>query len=198
MKQLWHIGQFIKNNERLLLYVALLLCVVFWHRSCQETKTKTINVEVPKIQGNFASQQPNHQTINIDSLRQSIKQNLHPEVIYLNQITEVAELKTDSLLAEYQNLQTEYERFKLFQTFVSTKQFNQTFEDEYIITKVQGVVRGEVESLTLDYTLKPRTITHELEVPKKKRFSVGPYVGYDLIQLQPSLGISINYGLIRF
>lgn len=33
---------------------------------------------------------------------------------------------------------------------------------------------------------------------KKKRFGIGPYIGFDLIALKPSVGLSINFNLIRF
>lgn len=33
---------------------------------------------------------------------------------------------------------------------------------------------------------------------KKKRFGIGPYIGFDALTLQPSVGLSINFNLIRF
>lgn len=199
MKHLSNIFTFFKKNERLLLYVGLLMCVVFWHRSCQEAKTtKTIKVNLPQIDGSFSAQKPIHSRVNIDSLAKVIRDTIHPEVFYLTEIMELADLKTDSLLEEYQNLESEYKRYKLFQEFVSTKTFKQKYEDQYLTATINGLVRGEVESMQLDYTLKPRTIETEIEVRRKKRFSIGPYFGYDLLQLEPSLGVSINYGIIRF
>ena len=33
---------------------------------------------------------------------------------------------------------------------------------------------------------------------KDKRWSIGPYVGYDVIRLKPTAGLSVQYSLIRF
>lgn len=33
---------------------------------------------------------------------------------------------------------------------------------------------------------------------KNKRFGIGPYAGFDLLTLQPSIGISVNFNLIQF
>lgn len=199
MKHLSNIFTFFKKNERLLLYIGLLLCVVFWHRSCQEPKTtKTISIEIPRIDGSFQPKIPKHKPINTDSLAQVIRDTMQPNIQVIREVVEVAEEKNEKLLAEYNSLKSEFERYKLFQSFIATKQFNQKFEDNYLSANITGIVRGEVESVSLDYSIKPRTIETEIKVPRKKRFSIGPYFGYDLLQLEPSLGVSINYGIIRF
>ena len=199
MIQITSIFRFFKENERLILYVSLLLCIVFLHRSCtSEPNVITKTVSTPYIHGAFKLPiQPRHEVLDIDSLIQSIKDTLRPDVVVREKVIRIASEENKKILEEYQALKDEYERYKLFQSFVSVKEFTQTFEDERLQVNIQGLVRGEVSSLTIpSYTIKP--IDVEIKKPRKKRFALGPYVGYDLIQQEPSLGISIQYSLLSF
>lgn len=192
---------FFKDNERVLLYISLFLCVIFWHRSCTEpVKTKTITVEVPAKNGSLQSKtQPKHKPIDIDRLAQSIKDTMSPRIKIIRETVPVAQKKNDSLLNAYNSLKSEFERYKLFQNFISTKSFNQKFQDKYLSASVSGVVRGEVESINLDYTIKPRQIKTDIEV-KNYRWVIGPQVGVSYINqnLSPYIGLGLSYRVIRF
>lgn len=200
MMQLTSIFRFFKENEKLLLYMALILAVAFWNRSCTaEPKVITRTVTTPYIHGAFTLPiQPRHEVLDVDSLIQSIKDTLRPDVVVREKVIRIAQKENTELLEEYQDLKDEYERYKLFQSFASVKEFTHTFEDERLQVNVQGLVRGHVSSLTIpNYTIKPIDVDVEIKQARKKHFSIGPYVGYDFHQLKPSFGISLNYSLFR-
>ena len=201
MIQIVRIFNFIKENERLLLYVSLLLCIVFLHRSCTaEPKVITKTVSTPYIHGMFQPQTKiEHKQIDLDSLTKLVRDTIKPEIVIQKELVNYAIEENELLLKQYEALQDEFERYKLFQEFIKPKQFTHTFEDERLLLNVQGLVRGEVSSLTIpSYTIKPIDVEVEITKPRKKRFALGPYVGYDLHRLEPSFGLSLNYGLIRF
>ena len=201
MSTLKTIFNFLKDNEKLLLYILLLLCVVFWNRSCtNQVKTKTITVEVPAKNGSLQSKiQPKHKPIDIDRLAQFIKDTMPSRIKIIRETVPVAQKKNDSLLKAYNSLKSEFERYKLFQNFISTKSFNQKFQDKYLSASVTGVVRGEVESINLDYTIKPRQIKTDIEV-KNYRWVIGPQVGVSYINqnITPYIGVGLTYRVIRF
>ncbi len=201
MKHITSLLTFYKENELLLLYICLLLSIVFWNRSCTaEPKVITKTVTTPYIHGAFTLPvQPRHEVLDIDSLVKSIKDTLRPDVVVREKLIQIASEENTKLLEEYQSLKDEYERYKLFQSFTSVKEFTHTFEDERLQVNIQGFVRGEVSSLTLpSYTIKPIDVEVEIPQAKNKPWSIGPYIGYDLHRLEPSFGVSINYSLIKF
>lgn len=167
-------------------------------RSCSETKTETKVVSTPYIYGMFQPQTKiEHKPINLDSLTKLVRDTMKPEIIIKKKVINYASQENKLLLENYEVLQDEFERYKLFQQFVKPKQFSHTFEDDMLKATVQGIVRGEVSSLLIpSYTIKPI----ELEIPqqKKKPWSIGPYFGYDFYQLEPSFGVSIQYSFLRF
>lgn len=187
-----------KTTERIIIYAALLLSIVFWHRSCEAnkpTEKKTITINIPKQVGEFKPVKPKQLPINVDSIAQLVRDTI-PEKV---KIIKEAAKSNDSLLQAYQDLESEFERFKLFQTFVSVKEFNQDFENDYLKLKISGLMRGEMESIGIDYfEIKEREKRLKYEIPKQKRFAIGPYFGYDVIQGNTSFGISLTYGLIMF
>ena len=183
-----------KTTERIAIYAALLVSIVMWHRSCSSNrpiKTKTITIDIPKQLGNFKQSKPVH--VNVDSIAQLVRDTI-PERV---RIIKEAEKSNDSLLNAYRELETEFDRFKLFQRFVSTKEFNQDFEDDFLKLKISGIARGKVESIGIDYyEIKERQKQAEYTIPRQKRWAIGIYFGYDVIELQPSIGISLTYGII--
>lgn len=187
-----------KTTERIIIYAALLLCIVFWNRSCEknkEPKIKTITVEVPAKTGNFKIEKPTQKPINIDSIAQLVRDTI-PEK---TKIIKEASKSNDSLLKAYQDLESEFERFKLFQNFASVKEFNQEFDDERLFLDVSGVVRGEIESININtYKIKESSLETKFELPKPKKWHIGPYFGFDVINQDFSFGVSVNYSLFSF
>ena len=201
MIQITYILRFFKENENLLLYMALILVVVFWNRSCtSEPKAITKTVSTPYIHGMFQPQTKiEHKQIDLDSLTKLVRDTMKTEIVIQKELVNYASQENKLLLKQYEALQDEFERYKLFHEFIKPKQFQHTFEDERLLVNVQGLVRGEVSSLTIpSYTIKPIDVEVEIKKPRKKRFGIGPYFGYDLIQQESSLGISIQYSLLSF
>jgi len=183
-----------KIDKSIILSFAIVVLLVFNIKQCSEpTKTKTITVEVPAKSGSFEMDPDilNWPFIKKDSI--VYRNRLKDTVIYLeNKINQ-------KLSKDYQELKSKFDRYKLFLEAIKIQNYSKTFEDDFLSATVTGEVQGEVNSMALDYTLKPRTIETEIEV-KNYRWIIGPQVGvtYTADGFSPYLGVGLTYRLIRF
>ena len=162
-------------------------------KSCKETKVVEKEIEVPAVSGSFISQQPiQHKSINIDSLALLVRDTMKPKIKVIKEVVEVASKKNDTLLQAYEELEDELKRKELFASFIQPRSFLQKFEDEYLSAEISGISRGKVESLNLDYTIKKRTITKPIEIPKPKKWHIGPYVGFDAYSQDFGIGVGVG------
>ena len=158
-----------------------------------DTKTKTITVEVPEKKGSFE--------LDNDILQWPIKGK--DSIIYKTQFKDsiiYIENKVDEKLAQdYQALKSEFDRYKLFLEAIKIQNYSKTFEHDYFTATVTGEVQGEVKSMAFDYTIKSRSIETEIQ-GKNYRFVIGPQVGvtYTADGFSPYLGVGLTYRLIRF
>jgi hypothetical protein len=67
-------------------------------------------------------------------------------------------------LQQFYNEASDSLKIALYNKAIEIKSFNQTFEDNHLKATSSGLVRGEIQSLKLDYTIKPQTI----ETPPEK------------------------------
>jgi len=104
---------------------------------------------------------------------------------------------TKILVEQYTELQSEFDRYKLFLDAVKIQSYTNTFEDNYITAEVSGSVQGEVKSMALNYTLKARKVETKI---KKKKFGIGMQLGitYMNAEITPYVGLGVSYNLIRF
>lgn len=187
-----------KLTERIIVYAALLVLIILWHRSCEsnkEAETKVEKIEIPKIIGNFDQEKPDQEKIDVDSIANLVRDTISPRV----KIVKKASKSNDSLLKAYKELESEFDRLKLFQSFISTKSFKKDFKNDDLKIGISGVVRGKIESIGIDYfEIKEREKEFEYEIPKPDNWHLGPYLGYDLINQKASFGVSVTYSIISF
>jgi hypothetical protein len=108
---------------------------------------------------------------------------------YVNQI--------DKLFEENQQMQLEFikmdslQQIQAYNKAIEIRQFEHTFDDEYIKAQVRGEVSGEVKQMRFDYTIKPQQIT--ADTPKRKISALGGVFIANDIQLQkPLFGAELN------
>ena len=127
--------------------LTLLLC-----KSCHKDLEKII-VTVPAVSGTFESVKPIHTVITK---------------------TKTVTTKDTSLISKLQSendkLKCDFEKANdslklvIFNQAIQLKEFSHTFNDSNITATASGIVRGEVQSLKLNYTIKEKTVI----VPKPK------------------------------
>lgn len=143
----------------------ILLFGLLWLKGC-EGKTETVTtatVTVPAINGSFWTQKPKHTAIVTNEKNQANVQK-GTSITVENPIDA-------QLLAENEKLKQDFEKAndsirKLqFSKAIQLNKFSSIFENDVIKININGIVQGEVKSVTPSYTIKER----KLEVPVKAK-----------------------------
>lgn len=98
---------------------------------------------------------------------------------------------------EYVNA-TDEKKDSLYKEAVTVRQYNEKFEDEYIVGNIFSETTGTLDKQSFKYETKPRTITVDttvrttLEVPYRTRFFIGGELGMPLQRYD-----EINESIIR-
>jgi len=176
-------------------FVFLILVFLNIYQCSKPLEVRTIEVEIPAIVGDFEYAKPVQREINVDSILSLVKDTLTVEF----KVIERAVKANDSLEKKYLALEDEFERFKLFQEFISVRKFEHTFEDDNLIANISGINRGMIEAITIDYyEIKKRKQNVKIQTARKKRFGIGPGIGYDFLTGNVAVGAYLTYGIIRF
>lgn len=186
-----------RNSTIISFLVGVVVCFLIL-KSCEKKDFVPLKISTPEISGSFQSQIPTHKPINTDSLAQVIRDTMRADIKIVREVVEVASKKNDTLLQAYEELESELKRKELFASFIQPRSFLQKFEDEYLSAEISGISRGKVESLNLDYTIKQRTITKPIELPKQKKWHIGPYVGFDAYSQDFGIGVGVMYSILSF
>ena len=149
----------------------ILLFIVLWFKGCSgATPTPQIaKVIIPEVKGNFQAKKPVHEAISSRKERTATGK----------EILQVENPINKKLIAENEKLKKDFAKAndsikKLsFNKAIQLNKFSTKFEDENIVLKVNGVVRGEVKEVTPDYTIKKK----EIEVPVKVKETVFRLLG---------------------
>ena len=172
--------------------VIALILLFFKCRNEKEVVPNKVEVTTPTVNGSFDAVKPTqkdlmtepyaaktepkavstvggHETAsNIDTK----KANIEPSnVQYIAQL----EAENKKLKLDYLNASTALQ-LAMYNKSIQLKEFSNSFDDKNITAIMSGLVRGEVQSMKLDYTLKPQTIS----APVKEtylRFLIGAGVG---------------------
>jgi hypothetical protein len=172
-----------QRKSNLLIVAAIAgLVIIGLIRGCQSSApaiSKTIQTK--EVKGKFKAVKPNQTPV----------ENHVPEVRKKVYNDEFLQGQIDILIAENKALQQFYNeasdslKIALYNKAIEIKSFNQKFDDDKLTTEVSGLVRGEIQSLKLDYTIKSQTI----ELPKQKetflRVLVGGGIGINKELNQP-------------
>lgn len=165
--------------------IALLLAII-WFQGCER---EVIEIEVPGKDGRF------------DTIRE-VKYIPYPEPVpdirWKDSIIPAPPNPVNlELIEKYQEATDSIVRLNMFINAIQERQFAQTFEDEYLRATASGLVRGELLGLSLDYTIKPRTI----EAPQTRfrvlgGFSIGNNTELSGFRWKASMGLQNAQGNI--
>jgi hypothetical protein len=159
----------IKKSTRLLIgSVVLAIMIILWFKGCGGDGDKVITIKTPEVKGTFAPVKPEHKVIDTNHIvnvnKKVFGQNLSKK--------ELAFWKTEAerLFKENQEMDQAFMNANdslqqiIYSQAIRLNTFNHKFDNDTISATVKGIVRGEIQSIKLDYKIKPRTI----EVPKQK------------------------------
>jgi hypothetical protein len=145
-------------------YVVLVLCIIlFWH-SCKGSAVPVVakTIKTKEVKGKFEAVKPKQENV--------VKYVKGKTIYKTNAEDKFLQGQIDVLIAENKALQQFYNEASdslkqaLYNKAIEIKSFNQDFEDDKLKITTSGLVRGEIQSIKLDYTIKPQTI----ELPKQK------------------------------
>ena len=136
----------------------LLFIVLFFMKTCQPEPT-IITVEIPEKKGEFEGKKPDHVEITPENVHDKEDVYIKGEKVYItNPLNEI-------LLSENERLKLDFEKANvsikklLYDNAISINKFSTTFEDENLLLNIDGIVRGEVQEVTPNYTIKKQTIS---------------------------------------
>jgi len=148
------------------LAVGLLIAILFlWLKGCsanQPSVAKTIQTK--EVKGKFEAVKPIQEPIiiTIPGTNEIVYKESGNEKLLQSQIDQL--ISENKALQEFYNQASDSLQKALYNKAIEVKSFNQTFEDDKLKATSSGLVRGEIQSLKLDYTIKPQTI----ETPAQK------------------------------
>jgi hypothetical protein len=146
------------------LAIGLIIAIIFlWLRGCQsETPAVAKTIQTKEVKGKFEAVKPKQENV--------VKYVKGKTIYKTNTEDKFLQGQIDALIAENKALQQYYNeasdslKIALYNKAIEIKSFNQDFEDDKLKITTSGLVRGEVQLIKLDYTIKPQTI----ELPKQK------------------------------
>lgn len=153
--------QFIKEAFKYLGWVLLFSAI--WFRGCNrsEIPNSSVKVIVPETKGSFVVKKPIQVSLVIPSSRSQEK-----GILSFSQ-----RQQNDALLSENISLKADFAKAndsikKLqFAKSIELNKFSTKFEDENLLLNIEGVVQGEVKSISPNYTIKEK----EVKVPVKTK-----------------------------
>lgn len=155
-----------------LVIVLAIAILCLWFKGCSGNEpavAKTIKIK--EVKGKFEAVKP---------IQKPVVQNPSTEPKYrTSNNDEFLQSQINQLIAENKALQDFYNEASdslqkaLYEKAIEVKSFSQTFEDDKLKITSSGLVRGEIQSLKSDYTIKPQTI----ELPKQKETFLRVLVG---------------------
>jgi hypothetical protein len=145
--------------------IILLLLALLWFKSCNSPEeNKTIKVVAPEVKGTFKAVKPVQkkivQYIELPSKAQKLSNN---EEFLQNQINEL--LRDNEKLNDAYGDASDSLKKALYSNAIAIKSFNHIFDNDTINITANGLVRGEIQSIAIDYKIKSRTI--EILKPKE-------------------------------
>jgi hypothetical protein len=129
-------------------------------RNCHSTNTQ---ITIPAVSGKFESKKPIHTPI---SKMETTEKRVGSKTEHTDKENELL----SKLLAENERLKCDFEKASdslklvIYNQSIQLNNFTQTFDDANITATASGIVRGEIQSLKLDYTVKEKKV----EIPKPK------------------------------
>jgi hypothetical protein len=185
-----------KNNILKGIVILGIIILIFWLGRCTkecEVETVRTTITIPEKKGSFESPKvlvPESNTIKtVIEYRDSI--------LVIPQVNEELIQKYLALQQENDVTKRENEQLKLYTDAISINTYKNNFNNEDIDLTITSKVQGKLLEVKPEYTIKSKTITQDIQVPKDKQkvlsFNIGAYTTYnkELKQFDPGIKLDI-------
>lgn len=147
----------------------LLLFILLWFKGCSNNPPipQIAKVKVPEVKGKFEAKKPEHKAVASKIGSYSRHQENGP--IYIeNPIDPKLLVENEKLKEDFAKANDSIKKLQ-FSKAIQLNHFSSKFEDDNLILNINGVVRGEVEEITPNYTIKEKKIDVTIK-PKETVF----------------------------
>ena len=159
-------------------------------------------VLVPEVKGTFKAQKPSEKIIYLTKyVKQKNGQNLSKnDKSEKTKKSPENKSKIDSLLALNSEITRKFnelnskEKTKKYQEAIELKEFSKKYEDSTISISACGLVRGVVEELGFDYTIKERKIPVKQPILIMGGVTAGATKNFDKNVISASAGVQLRNG----
>lgn len=107
---------------------------------------------------------------------------------------EAYEAKYNSLMEQTQGMMDDFDQTNdslrdiMFKNAIAVKNYEQKYDNDTISATVKGMVRGTIETMNFDYTIKPRPI-----IEKETKFRMLAGGGINLINTNPVFNVNAGF-----
>lgn len=180
------IGNYWKN-----IVIIVLLFFIFFMKKCGP-EPSIVTVEIPEKKGIFKGKKPEHVNILEKSVHTKEYVYIKGEKVYIsNPLNDT--LQSENEMLKYMFTKSDsVNKAYLYNQAIAINAFSTTFEDENLVLNIEGIVRGEVQEITPNYTIKKQSI----EVPQKSvvfRALGGVEVGNTLQLDKPTFKANLGF-----
>ena len=163
-----------KANRNLISIAVIAVCIVIcvlWFHGCNRTESMPSIVLTKEVKGKLQSVKPEQAPIVENGKNdRNIPKHTKSDVNAQKSNEEFLQSQINELLAENQKLNDAYLnasdslKIALYNKAIQLQSFTHTWNNDTINATASGIVRGEVQSIGIKYTIKPQKI----EVPLAK------------------------------
>ncbi|OBQ56092.1 hypothetical protein JJL45_05235 [Tamlana sp. s12] len=170
----------------------ILLFICLWFKGCRNNEDPK-TVEIPEIKKELPTQKPVH--IPAENALNDLEENLSKhEVVRKGHLENINVLnkENETILLKFAKENDSLKRILMYKNAISINAFKSVFEDDYIKLELDGLVRGEVQSLTPNYTIKPRQVPALIK-PVKFRLLAGVGVSNTIAMDKPLFSAKLGF-----
>jgi hypothetical protein len=158
------------KKDFILSAVIVVLAILLFFKDCKGNGKTTTTVTIPEVKGKFEAVKPEQKPLAENELskidKKTFGQNLSKkELEYWKAEAERLFKENQEMDQAFMNANDSLQQL-LYKNAITIKAFNHTFDNDTLSATVTGLVRGEVQKIKLDYTIKERKI----EVKQKEVF----------------------------
>lgn len=176
--------------------------LLLWFKSC-DNKPEKVTVVLPEVKGKFEAVKPEQIVISdkkTANVQKAFGQNLSKkELEYWKAEAERLFKENQEMDQAFMNANDSLQQL-LYKNAITIKSFNHQFDNDTLSATVKGLVRGEIQSIAIDYTIKSRKI--EVAKPKEVKFrmlggiEVGNTKEFNDFSVKANVGFQLGSGSI--
>ena len=194
MKQINLQSPILKESFKYLGWVLLFLFL--WFKGCSDNNKQPIaSVIVPEVKGNFKPVTPEQTPVSSKmepTKKNNFGQNQSNEFLQ-NQISQLLS-ENDKLNLAYLNASDSLKK-ALYDKSIQINSFTHTWNNDTIQATASGIVRGEVQSIGLKYTIKERRVQFSQPSQKETVFRLlgGVEIGNNATLSNPVFKVNLGF-----